>query len=239
MKIFCAGSLAPAMQALIAAYGGPAPELVRGPAGLLGQRIEAGERAEVFLSASPSAPRRLSRLASYAAPVLLCHNRLAIIARPGLAFDEAGMLDRLLDPGLTLVSSTPGADPGGDYAMALLAALERVRPGSEAVLRAKVRHPFGGPDNSAPVNGMSPAVAFLKRGGADLMIVYRTTARAACAAVAGASFIEVPSAWLPRTEATLTWLPSNPEAVAFADYLRGDRAAAIIADAGLEPAARG
>jgi ABC-type molybdate transport system substrate-binding protein len=246
MRVFCAGSLSAAMRKLIVDYATLAPpaetaacELVSGPAGLLCERIESGEPADVFLSASPEAPRRLAARGNYAAPVLLCHNRLAVVARPGLALDRESLLDRLLDPALKLVSSTPGSDPGGDYAMALFAALERTRPGSEALLREKVRHPFGGPDNSAPVDGMSPAVAFLKHGGADLMVVYRTTARATCAAVAGANAIVVPLNWMPRTNATLTWRRgAASEVTAFGDYLRGERAAAVITAAGLEPAAR-
>ncbi|MGD1878769.1 MAG: substrate-binding domain-containing protein [Kiloniellaceae bacterium] len=248
MRVFCAGSLSAAMRSLIADYeilepADPAAEaapgiaLTSGPAGLLCRRIEDGEQADVFLSASPAAPRWLAAQSNYAAPILLCHNRLAVVARPGLPLTEAHLLDRLLDPALRLVSSTPGADPGGDYAMALFAALDQLRPGSAAVLREKVRHPFGGPDNSAPVDGMSPAVAFLKSGGTDLMVVYRTTARAACAAVEGASAIAVPLDWLPRTEATLTWRRDAPAAVTrFVDYLQSGRAAELIAAAGLEPA---
>lgn len=243
MRVFCAGSLSAAMKNLIADYETlpapaemPAIELVGGPAGVLCERIEGGERADVFLSASPLAPRRLAAKDGYASPVILCHNRLAVVARPGLSIDEASLLDRLLDPGLTLACSTPGSDPGGDYAMALFASLERLRAGSEATLKAKAQHPFGGPDNSAPIDGMSPAVAALKRGVADLMVVYRTTALAACTAVPGATVVVVPPAWLAETDASLTWRTTSPaEVLRFVDYLQSDRAAAVIEAAGLEP----
>ncbi|MEO3430847.1 substrate-binding domain-containing protein [Pelagibius sp. CAU 1746] len=243
-RFFCAGSLSKALGQAIADHAacGPAPEgsaieLVSGPAGLLCGRIEAGDAAEIFLSASPEAPHRLAAAGGYAPPHLLCHNRLAVVARPGLTLEDDSLLDRLLDPDLRLVCSTPGCDPGGDYAMALFEALERLRPGATALLKAKASHPFGGPDNSAPVDGMSPAVVALRRGIADLMVVYRTTARAACAAVPGATAVVVPPDWLPRTEATLTWRrDAGTVALSFVDYLKSPRAARLLEAAGLEPA---
>lgn len=238
MVVFCAGSLARAMRRLVDSHAATAIDLVAGPAGILCVRVVGGERADVFLSASPTAPRWLAAAHGYAPPVTLCHNRLAVVARPGLRLAVESALDLLLDPDLTLACSTPGADPGGDYAMALFDALDAERPGSAAALRMKAVHPFGGHDNSAPVDGMSPAVAALKRGVADVMVVYRTTADATVAAVPGATAVTVPDAWLPRTDATLTWrADADEETLRFVAFLRGPRAAAVIAGLGLEPAA--
>ena len=39
----------------------------------------------------------------------------------GLALSPDNLLDRMLDPAVRLATSTPGADPGGDYAWAVFA----------------------------------------------------------------------------------------------------------------------
>jgi molybdate transport system substrate-binding protein len=43
-------------------------------------------------------------------------NKLCALVRPGLVVDSATLLDRMLDPDLKLGTSTPKADPSGDYA---------------------------------------------------------------------------------------------------------------------------
>ena len=58
----------------------------------------------------------------------------------------ATALDRMLDPNLVLATSTPKADPGGDYAWAVFARANQVHPGAQAILEAKARPLVGGPD---------------------------------------------------------------------------------------------
>ena len=53
--------------------------------------------------------------------VLFARNRLCAIARPGLDASPDTLLERMLDPAVKLGTSTPGADPAGDYAFAAFA----------------------------------------------------------------------------------------------------------------------
>jgi len=63
---------------------------------------------------------------------------------PPLWLTPANMLDRLLDPAVRLATSTPGADPGGDYAFAVFARAEAIRAGARAALEAKAQQLYGG-----------------------------------------------------------------------------------------------
>ena len=78
-------------------------------------------------------------------------NKLCMQGMQRLGLTPDTVLDRRLDPKLTLATSTPHADPGGDYAWAVFARADRVHPGARAILEAKAKTLVGGP-------GMTPAV---------------------------------------------------------------------------------
>ncbi len=68
--------------------------------------------------------------------------------RVGSARITAGsetLLDTLLDPGERLGTSTPRADPSGDYAWELFDKAEAMRPGAREILVGKARKLTGGP----------------------------------------------------------------------------------------------
>lgn len=89
-----------------------------GPFGLLRERIERGKaKAEVFFSASLEHAARLEQAGRTVAPaVVFVRNRLCLLVRPGLTVAASAILDTLLDPAIRLGTSTPRADPSGDYA---------------------------------------------------------------------------------------------------------------------------
>ena len=60
----------------------------------------------------------------------------------------------MLDPGLKLATSTPGADPGGDYVWAVFARADAVHPGAKATLEAKALKSVGGADSKPLVPGI-------------------------------------------------------------------------------------
>ena len=87
----------------------------------LGLAKEVGEAAEVFASANMEHPQALAR-ANRAGPVVLfARNELCALVRPDLAATSETLLERLLDPRVKLGTSTPRADPSGDYAFAVFA----------------------------------------------------------------------------------------------------------------------
>jgi ABC-type molybdate transport system substrate-binding protein len=126
-----------------------APEF--GPSGLMREKIESGMSADLFASADMEQARRLAIGHPERSVIHFTRNRLCAIARTAVGLTGANMLDRLLDPAVRLATSTPGADPGGDYAFAVFARAEAERTGaraggqSAAALRRWGEDPFAGP----------------------------------------------------------------------------------------------
>ena len=87
-----------------------------GASGLLKDEIAAGAKAEVFASANMEHPQALANAKRSGPVVLFARNRLCALVRPGLAVTRETLLERMLDPQIKLGTSTPKADPSGDYA---------------------------------------------------------------------------------------------------------------------------
>jgi molybdate transport system substrate-binding protein len=156
IKVFAAGSLTGALTAAANLYTqktGQKIELQFGPAGLMRERIEAGEKADVFASANMAHPQALAAQGIATPPVVLVRSRFCAKALPDFGLTTDNLLDRLLDPKVGLGTSTPKADPGGDYAWMMFAKAEKVRPGAQAILEAKAQQLVGGKTNPATPTG--------------------------------------------------------------------------------------
>lgn len=179
VRLYAAGSLRAAFAEVAAAFRektGTQVAATFGASGLLKERIEKGESADVFASANMEHPRALE-LAGRAGPArAFARNRLCALARPELEVDSGTLLERMLDPALKLGTSTPKADPSGDYAFELFAKAEALRPGARAALERKALKLTGGPDSPQPPKGRSLYAALLSEQQADLFLTYCTSA---------------------------------------------------------------
>jgi ABC-type molybdate transport system substrate-binding protein len=124
LKVMGAASLAEVFADLIRRFPAgadtvAAPEF--GPSGLMREKIEAGVDADVFASADMAQARRLAAGHPERPVIHFTRDRLCAIAWPAAGLTAANLLDRVLDPAVRLATSTPGADPGGDYAWAVFA----------------------------------------------------------------------------------------------------------------------
>ena len=136
------------------AGSGQAVEIDFAPSGLLRERIEAGETAHVFASANMKHPRSLEAAGKAAGPTrMFATNELCAIARPDVDVATETLLDRLLDPAIRVGTSTPKADPAGDYAFALFAKAGAVKPGGRETLEDKALKPTGGADTEKAPEG--------------------------------------------------------------------------------------
>jgi molybdenum ABC transporter molybdate-binding protein len=99
-----------------------------GPFGTLRDAIAGGERAEVFASANMAHPESLARGGKSGAVVLFARNRLCALVRPGLAATPDTLLDAMLRDDVKLATSTPKADPSGDYAWEVFRKADAQRP---------------------------------------------------------------------------------------------------------------
>ena len=156
LQIYAAGSLTAAFTEIVKAF--PTAESsvaapVFGPSGVLREKIEHGDRVDILASADMEQPRTLARSRPGTFVVMFTRNRLCALGRASVGLTSDNLLDRLLDPTVRLATSTPGADPGGDYAWAVFARADAVHPGAQATLQAKAMKLVGGPNSTPLVPG--------------------------------------------------------------------------------------
>ncbi|WP_158747741.1 substrate-binding domain-containing protein [Acidisphaera sp. L21] len=177
LRIFAAGSLRAALTALLAQHG-EQPDIVFGPAGLLRERIEAGDVPDLYLSANLEHPAAIATRHPGALVQPFAGNRLVALARRDLGLTTENFLDRLMLDRVRIGTSTPVVDPSGDYAYRLFDRAEAVRPGAKASLVAHTRALVGGRDGGPHGMGPFPVKAFLERGDVDVFISYASSAAA-------------------------------------------------------------
>jgi ABC-type molybdate transport system substrate-binding protein len=183
LKVYAAGSLRDAMTAvaqLHEAQTGERVSLTFGASGLLRERIEKGEAAQVFASADTQHPTTLANAnTGWQAPTRFTRNRLCAILNPAANTPPATpdkLLSLLLNPALKLGTSTPRSDPAGDYAWALFRRAEAVQPGAYARLDAKALKLTGSPTAAPPPAGRGAYSWLMDTGQADVFLTYCTNA---------------------------------------------------------------
>ncbi len=195
-----------------AAAGGAPVTIKFGASGLLRDEIAGGARAEVFASANMEHPRSLSEAKRSSPVVLFARNRLCALARPGLDVTTADVVDRMLDPQIRLGTSTPKADPSGDYAWMVFRRIDASRPGSFAALESKALQLTGGPASRRPPPDRSVYGAIVEKGEADLFLTYCTNALVAAREVAGAKVVDLPDTIAVGADYGLTVMNGSSEA---------------------------
>jgi molybdenum ABC transporter molybdate-binding protein len=209
-----------------------------GPSGLLRERIEKGEHADLFASADVGHPLKLLKDGRATRVAMFTRNTLCGVAVPQVGLTTENFLDRLLDPAVKLGTSTPKADPAGDYTWAMFRRADAIRPGSYATLSAKAQQIVGGPSNNAPVDGKDPAVAALASGRVDIVIGYCTSAKLRVSQMAELQIAEVPREIATGPEYGLTVLNgADPRASDLALFMLSPDGRQIFARYGFAPIA--
>jgi molybdate transport system substrate-binding protein len=138
--LHAAGSLRGALNDVANAFEAATGNKVRakyGASGLLKDEIAEGAKAEVFASANVEHPQALAAAKKSGPVVLFARNRLCALVRPGLTVTSATLLDRMLDDKVKLGTSTPVADPSGDYAFEVFRLAEKIKAGARATLEKR------------------------------------------------------------------------------------------------------
>jgi molybdenum ABC transporter molybdate-binding protein len=242
IRVYAAGSLTQAMTAIGEAFtrsGGPPVALVFGASGLLRERIERGEQAAVFASADVDHPQALAKAGKAAPPIVFARNRLCALVAPGIEATSETLLDRLLDPAIVLGTSTPKADPSGDYAWTLFGRADAVRPGAYAMLDAKAQKLTGGPGSPQAAPGHSIYAALIAERKADIFLTYCTSAGQAVREVPGSRVVAIPDALaVGATYALAVVEPRRPGAERFALFVLSLPGQEILEQHGFTPVAR-
>lgn len=241
ISIYAAGSLRHALPALAGAFSestGVATETRHGPAGLLRERIEAGERPDLFLSANLAHPSRLAGIGLASPPVVFARNAMTALVRREAGVSTANFVDRLIDPGVRIGTSTPEKDPSGDYAWAIFRRVERIRPGSFAVLDGKAQKLVGGSETVVAPGTYGPVADALQSGRVDIFLGYATGMRLLEAELEGVGLVDIPADINVTPEYGMAALKGcRPQALSFALFVMSVQGQALLSQSGFQPVA--
>ncbi len=206
-----------------------------GGSGLLRERIEKGEAADLLLSADVGSPRKLASQGRAVLPAIpFARNRMCVVSRADAKVTPANLLDRMLDAKLRIKTSTPVADPSGDYAWAMFERIDAERAGASDLLKRKAQLSMNLVP-AAPASSMSAYAALLAENKVDISITYCSAAGNLVKEAPGLVSFEVPSKWDPRPVYGIAALSPNADASRAALYLLSDRGQALLARNGLLP----
>lgn len=195
VQVYAAGSLREVFTAIASeheARTGQKIVLTFGASGLLRERIEKGEPAQVFASADTDHPRRLAEQGGWQPPVVFTRNALCALTSDKLAATPATLLATMLQPSVRVGISTPKADPAGDYAWALFGKADALQSGATARLQAKALKLTGGADSPKPPSGRGTYAWVMDQSQADVFLTYCTNAVSAQKEVPRLRIVEIP-----------------------------------------------
>jgi molybdate transport system substrate-binding protein len=238
LRIYAAGSLTAAFTEMMKAFPAPADSVaapVFGPSGLLRQRIEYGEPADILASADMNQPRALAQERAGRLVVMFTRNRLCALGRSSVGMTPGNLLDRLLDPAVRLATSSPGADPGGDYAWAVFARADGVHPGARAILEAKALKLVGGPNTPPLVPGHGAVQGVFLANRADVMLGYCSGSEQVMQEIPGLINVALPPALTVGPAYGLIVLSDHLLATRFALFIMSEDGQKILRRHGFDP----
>ena len=235
VKVLAAGSLRAALTDVARAFEAEAQdhkvELGFGASGLLKDRLVGGERADVFASANMEHPQALASEKRSGPVVLFARNWLCALVRPGLEVTSASLLARMLDPQVKLGTSTPKADPSGDYAWEVFRRADKISPGVHATLEKRALQLTGGPSSPSAPQGRSVYGALIAQGAADIFLTYCTNAQAAKQENPAQQIVQLPDGLSVGADYGLTVVNgASPSAYKFALFILSSEGQKAIAD---------
>lgn len=237
VTLFAAGSLRGALSEVSTAFTQKTGIAVRGeygPSGLLREKIEQGAGVDVFASADMDHPRKIAASGKGLATVRFVGNRLCAMAKPEVGLTTANFLDKALSPSVKLGTSTPLADPSGDYTWKVFDKAEQVRPGAAAALKSKALQLVGGPASEPIPAGRSAVPYMFAAGKADMFIAYCTTGKAAAQEGVKLDVVALPPALAQSADYGLTVIGKDATAAHLALFIVSEPGQEILARWGFE-----
>jgi ABC-type molybdate transport system substrate-binding protein len=230
--VYAAGSLRAALTDIGREFQAQSDTSVQfefGASGLLKDRIVAGAPAQVFASANTEHPRALAQAGKAEQEMVFARNQLCALLRPTIKASPAELLTVMLDDHIKLGTSTPKADPSGDYAWEVFRKAEALRPGSFGKLSAKALQLTGGPNSPAPPADGSLYAMLVAEGHADVFLTYCTNAALAIKESPQLKVVELPPELAVGAEYGVTVINGAPAtARRFVDFLRGPQGQAVL-----------
>jgi molybdate transport system substrate-binding protein len=239
--VHAAGSLRAVMTELAQAFarsqpGRQAPRLVFGASGLLRDRIAGGEASQVFASANMTHPEALANAGKADRVQPFARNALCALANPGFDLQGRTLARRLLDADVRVATSTPRADPAGDYAFEMFERIESsgaAPSGSAQALKAKALLLTGGPQSAPPPADRNVYGVLMAEGRADVFITYCTNATLARREVPGLQVLDIPADINVSALYGITRIwPASDAGAAFIEFVLSDAGQALLLQQG-------
>lgn len=231
VRLLAAGSLRAALTEVsgaFAAQGDGAVSADFAPSGLLRDRILGGEAVDVFASANLEHPQAIA--AERGGEVqAFARNTLCALAQPDIAVESETLLETMLREEVRVGTSTPLADPSGDYAFELFEWAEALSPGATATLKAKALQLTGGPDSAPPPEGRNLYAWVMQEDRADLFLTYCTNAVLAVTEAPELQIVQIPEMLNVGAEYGLIVLTDSEDARRFATFILSAEGKAILA----------
>ncbi len=232
LRVYAAGSLREPLTEVARLYEagtGIKTVLTLGASGLLRERIEKGEAAQVFASADIQHPESLAAAGTmWQAPVRMVSNKLCALTSPAVNARPENLLALMLRPDIRVGTSTPRADPSGDYAWDLFRRAEALVPGAYAALEAKALQLTGAVGSPQPPAGRGTYAWLMDEGRADIFLTYCTNAMSARKEVPRLALVAIPPALEVGAAYGLTFRKGDAAAAQFAQYLLSPQAQAVF-----------
>jgi ABC-type molybdate transport system substrate-binding protein len=158
---------------------------------------------------------------------------MCVISKKSAGVTEGNLIDRLLAKDVRVKTSTPIADPAGDYAWAIFDRIDAMRPGAGAKLKKKAQSLMNVSVEPSP--GQSAAGALFASKQIDMSITYCSGWPALEKEVPGLISLVVPPKLDPHPVYGMAVLSNKPETMRVALLLLSEKGQAIIAQEGLVP----
>lgn len=195
LMLYAAGSLQAALGDVAASYENTYKTKVItkfGPSGLLRKAIEGGENPDVFASANMGHPETLASSGWGSPVVLFARNQLCALAQPDIEVTTNNLFNTLLDKKVRVGTSTPKADPSGDYAWELFKKADSIQEGSFSSLSGKALQLTGGPESVKAPEGHNQYGWVMAEKKADIFLTYCTNAVLAQKEVSALKIVRIP-----------------------------------------------
>lgn len=242
IRVVAAGSLKDAFTAIFADYTkayGVTFSPMWGPSGILRQRLQDGEEFDVFASAALPHAQALTDCGVSGPAVLFARNALCIVTNTDADVNQNNLTATLLRPDVRIGTSTPTADPGGDYTWELFRKIDARQPGAFDLLSGKALQLFGGATTTSLVNGRHRLVAALDADEIDLFVYYRSSAQQIVSSSPQYRLVELPAELSVGAEYGLTVSrTAAPGAADFAAHLLSDQGQRLLTSFGFIPVTR-
>jgi ABC-type molybdate transport system substrate-binding protein len=242
VAVYAAGSLRAALIDVAREFEGDRPgtsiRFTFGASGLLKDRLLAGEAADVFASANMEHPEALQQAGKSGPVQRFARNSMCALARPNLHVASADLVGRMLDPAVRLATSTPVADPSGDYAWEVFRRVEQSgRADASRILGAKALQLTGGPASPpAPPGPGSVYGNWVAQGGADIFLTYCTNATVAAREQPALQVVALPAAIdVSASYGIVALAGASAPGRDFVAFVLGPRGQAILARHGFAP----